>query len=95
MDRPVAPQLSPANPELETMIEIGKVLTSSLDLQEVLNALMEKHQPEGGWAPVTEAMAAGQRDTRKSRLKARSRALLITEIQGALGVGQRSIALQH
>jgi TolA-binding protein len=30
----------------------------------------------------TEAMAAGQRDTRKSRLQARSRALLITEIQG-------------
>ncbi len=27
-------------------------------------------------------MAAGQRDTRKSRLQARSRALLITEIQG-------------
>jgi len=30
----------------------------------------------------TEAMAAGQRDTRKARLQARSRALLITEIQG-------------
>jgi tetratricopeptide (TPR) repeat protein len=30
----------------------------------------------------TEAMAAGQRDTRKERLAARSRALLITEIQG-------------
>lgn len=30
----------------------------------------------------TEAMAAGQRDTRKTRLKARARALLITEIQG-------------
>ncbi len=30
----------------------------------------------------TEAMAAGQRDSRKNRLQARSRALLITEIQG-------------
>ena len=30
----------------------------------------------------TEEMAAGQRDTRKTRLKARARALLITEIQG-------------
>ena len=30
----------------------------------------------------TEEMAAGQRDTRTTRLKARARALLITEIQG-------------
>ena len=30
----------------------------------------------------TEAMAAGSRDSRKNRLQARSRALLITEIQG-------------
>lgn len=46
MDKPTSngmlPVLPPVNPELETMIEIGKVLTSSLDLQEVLNALMEK-----------------------------------------------------
>lgn len=34
--------LSRRNLELETMVEMGKVLTSTLDIQEVLNTIMEK-----------------------------------------------------
>ncbi|PLX92610.1 MAG: sensor domain-containing diguanylate cyclase [Desulfuromonas sp.] len=35
-------ELTQRNRELETLVEIGKVLTSSLDLQEILNTIMEK-----------------------------------------------------